>query len=730
MPEATPPDRKVPREEGLAGIFSPIAQRRFVQIVAYSAALSLCVGYFYSTTQVDLDLTRRVAFGFGLVGFLTSVVVTRISGSAQWGAAILVVVGMGIILIPAYYEGGIRSPYAVWFLVVPVLGGLLLGPRIAYLAGSVGIAAMLLLALFAEDLPRPGSAQDNTPMLALNLVLAISFCTVIGSIVSQMMTQSAVKLIESRNAEFEKNQALSIVNNQFKGSVNLSAEAIVIIDQKNTITVFNPAAEAMYGHSAEKTIGHTMPELLIPPRLQPDHLSGFNRYMETGMANVMGIKLETFSTRADGTEFPIQLMVQEITGGEEPQFIAYIRDLTERNKLREEIAQKEKQIGLKRRLEAIGRLSGGVAHDFNNLLMAINGYAELLLLREDLPEEARAGLTEISRAGDKANSITKQLLAFSRRDSLATENIDPAAMVDSLVNMVGKVLPDSIKLDLERNKEGGSWFVRSEPARLEQAVLNLILNAADAMPDGGTVYLRIRNMVVDKNAAATIKDLNPGEYSCIEVTDAGIGMDAETLEHIFDPFFTTKITGEGTGLGLSTTYGIVHQSGGAIGVESLPGHGSTFTIYLPRATEIEEYYTEPGIAKSSGWEVNETVLVVEDEPSVRNFLVRTLSNQGYSVIEADDGVRGYELALLHAAEIDLIITDVVMPKLGGAEMVRRLRISIPDLKVIFVSGHSEDKLDASDITASGTAFLYKPFNLEALYSKIHELLEADSDPNV
>jgi CheY-like chemotaxis protein len=205
-------------------------------------------------------------------------------------------------------------------------------------------------------------------------------------------------------------------------------------------------------------------------------------------------------------------------------------------------------------------------------------------------------------------------------------------------------------------------------------------------------------------------------------------MDAETLEHIFDPFFTTKATGEGTGLGLSTTYGIVRQSGGAIGVESLPGVGSTFTIYLPRASEIEEYFTEPGIAKSSSWEVNETVLVVEDEQSVRNLVVRTLSNQGYSIIEANDGVRGYELALRYATEIDLIVTDVVMPKLGGAEMVRRLRISIPDLKVIYVSGHSEDELDANDIAAPGTAFLYKPFNLETLSSTVRELLKADSDP--
>jgi len=726
MSKTTPRNTDFESYENLAGIFDPVAQRRFVNIVAYSATASLCVGYFYSTTQVELDLARQIAFLFGLVAFVGSAIVTRLTGSAQWGAVLLVIAGMGITLLPAYYEGGIRSPYAVWFLVVPVLGGLLLGPRIAYLAGAGGVAAMLMLAFLAKDLPVPDGGPDNTAMLTMNLVLAISLCTAIGAIVSRMMTRSASELTESRNAEIEKNQALLLVNEKFQGSVNLSAEAIIMVNLESKITVFNPAAEAMYGHSSEKAIGEPMAQLLIPPRLQADHASGFNRYLETGMPNVLGIELETFSMHADGTEFPIRLMVQEITGGQEPQFIAYIRDLTERNKLRDELAQKEKQIALKRRLEAIGRLSGGVAHDFNNLLMAINGYAELLLLREDLPEEARASLEEIGRAGDRANSITKQLLAFSRRDSLSTENINPAAMLTSLVNMLDKVLPDSIGLELD---EGDSlWFVRSEPAQLEQAVLNLILNAADAMPDGGKVRLRIRDVVVDKEIAARVKDLNLGEYSCLQVIDSGTGMDADTLEHIFDPFFTTKEAGEGTGLGLSTTYGIVRQSGGGIGVESAPGAGSTFSIYLPRASDLEEYYTEPVVVKSSAWEVNETILVVEDEQSVRNLVVRTLSGEGYSVIEASDGVRGYELALRHAAEIDLIITDVVMPKLGGAEMVRRLRISMPDFKVIYVSGHSEDELDASDVSGRRTRFLYKPFNLEALSSTVRDLLQETSRP--
>ena len=719
------PNEKKITGEALAGIFNPASQRRFITIISYSATASLCLGYLYSATQVELDPARKIAFVFGFCGFLLAAGVVRVSQSAQWGAAVLVVVGMGITLVPAYYEGGVSSPYAVWFLIVPLLGGLLLGPRIAVLSGVGGIIAMLMLGLLSDLLPAPVGEQDNTAMLVLNLILAIALCTGIGAIVSQMMAKSSVDLTASRNAEIEKNVELVQSNEQFKASVNLSTHAIIMINRVNEITVFNAAAEKLWEISADEAIGRSMPELLIPPGLYNEHLAGFRRYLETGLANILGIKLETFSVRPDGAEFPIELTVQAIQGSRETQFIAYVQDLTERNRLRDELAQKERQIGLKRRLEAIGRLSGGVAHDFNNLLMAINGYTELLLLRNDLPEEARQGLSEIAHAGARASSITKQLLAFSRRDSLSTESINFTGMIEALVDMMGKVLPDSVGIELE--VEEAPWFVRSEPARLEQAVLNLILNAADAMPDGGKIVLRSRNVVVDQAFAASIKDLTQGEYSCVEVADTGVGMDAETLEHIFDPFFTTKPTGEGTGLGLSTTYGIVEQSGGAIGVTSEVGVGSTFSVYLPRATQVEEYYTEPEKSERPTWEGTETILVVEDEVSVRNLVVRTLSNCGYSIIEASDGLRGYELALRHAGEIDLVVTDVIMPRLGGAEMVRRLRISIPDLKVIYVSGHSEDELDASDIEAQGTAFLYKPFNLETLSLTVRDLLHGGTE---
>ena len=711
----------------LDGIFRPEIQRRFIHVVSWTATVSLCVGYAYSSYRTEIDLVRQLTFLVGLASFILSSLVVRITQSAKSGAGILVIAGIGITLVPTYYDGGVSSPYAVWFLVVPLVGGLMLGPRIAYLGGAAGAIAMLGLGVFSNQLPAAALGAESTPMLTLNLILAIVFCSALGTIVSRLMTRSSRELTNSRNAAIEKNRALEESNERFKGSVDLATDAIVIIDLSNEIEIFNPAAEEMYETSAENAIGQKIQDLLIPPRLHVDHARGFTRFLETGVAVVLGVKLETFSIRADGSEFPVELTVQKLPGPE-TRFIAYIRDLSERNRLRDELAQKEKQIGLKRRLEAIGRLSGGVAHDFNNLLMAINGYTELLLLREDLPKDARDGLKEIAHAGDRASSITRQLLAFSRRDQLETKRINLTQTVSSLADMLEKVLPASMELEYELEED--VWLVRTDEARIEQAILNLILNAADAMPNGGKVILRSRNLQVNESSASAVKELKPGGYACLEVIDRGTGMSPETLEHIFDPFFTTKPLGEGTGLGLSTAYGIVKQSGGIIAVESELGTGSTFRILLPRDSTTEAYSTEPSGKTEVAGGQNETILVVEDELSVRNLVVRTLASQGYRVLEASDGERGYELALRHAEEIDLVLTDVVMPKLGGPEMVRRLRVSIPDLRVVYVSGHSEDELDITDVADPRTEFLYKPFNLEVLSSAVQRLLNTGPQESV
>ena len=702
------------------GIFSSKLEARFIEFISVVAAVSVCIGYSYSAFHTELDAVRNVAFVLSLIGFLAAAAAVRIGDSVGWGARILVVTGLGITLIPAYYDGGVRSPYVVWFVVIPLIVGLLLGPRIAYVSGVVGAVAMLGLGMFNSMLPEPEGQVHSMTLLTMNLTLAIVFCSFMGWLVSITMRRSSAELRTARNAEITKNIALVETNQRFQGSVNVSADAIIMTDSANIIEVFNPAAEAMYGYSASDALGQPMPALLIPERLREAHWSAFQRYLETGDANILGIPVETHSMRADGSEFPIELTVQKIEGTEELQFIAYVRDLTERNRLQREVEVQGRQLDLKRRLEAIGTLSGGVAHDFNILLMAINGHTELLLLRDDLSDEARENLKEIEHAGDRASAITKQLLAFSRSDRMETEQVNVAEMISGLVVMLERILPDSIQL--ETRLEESSWLVQSEGARLEQAILNMILNSTDAMPEGGTISLRNENVVIDEAQAERVKHLRPGEYGLIEVVDEGVGMEAEILERIFDPFFTTKATGEGTGLGLSTAYGIVEQSGGAIHVDSQVGAGSTFSVYLPRAAEVEQYDPEPDQSGTTAKGNQETILVVEDEASVRKLVVRSLVSEGYRIIEAEDGEQGYELARDHADKIDLIITDLVMPKLGGANMVRRLRLGDFDFKVIFVSGHAKDEFDSEVTGDPGTAFLYKPFNLSSLKSTVRDLL--------
>ncbi|MDG2049816.1 MAG: ATP-binding protein, partial [Myxococcota bacterium] len=488
----------------------------------------------------------------------------------------------------------------------------------------------------------------------------------------------------------------------------------------SVIEMFNPAAEEMYKIPSADAVGRKLQDVIIPERFARDHVAGLENFIETGEGMIMGVKIETYSMRNDGSEFPVELTVQRLPDEESLRFIGYIRDLTERNRLREELGRQEKQVNLNRRLEAVGRLSGGVAHDFNNLLMAINGHADLLLFRDDVSDEIRSGLKEIAHAGDRAASITKQLLSFSRRDRLDSRNIQLNKVISLLNEMIRNILPTSIEIALELSDE--LWMVYTDEARLEQAILNLILNAADAQANGGEISIRTYNVEIDAAGAAGNKELTTGSYACVEVSDMGTGMDSHTMERIFDPFFTTKTLGEGTGLGLSTAHAIVRRSSGTILVESEEGAGSTFKILLPRAEETEVYYTEPKVPVRQKGGASGTILVVEDMDSVRRLVVRTLSQQGYRVLEAYDGERGYDLAIRHADEIDLIVTDVIMPRLGGVGMVARLRVSVPQLKVVYVSGHSQDQLDVTDVSDPRTEFLYKPFSLETLITVVERLL--------
>jgi len=389
-------------------------------------------------------------------------------------------------------------------------------------------------------------------------------------------------------------------------------------------------------------------------------------------------------------------------------------DITERKGLEMQLLQAQK-------MEAVGQLAGGVAHDFNNVLTAIAGYAELL--REDLPgEDARRGdLEEILRATDRAAALTRQLLAFSRRQVLAPRVLDLNTVVASVDNMLGRLIGADVELKTALAPELGA--VRADPGQLEQVIMNLVVNARDAMPRGGKLTIETANAELDESYALEHPAVVAGPYVMLAVSDSGVGMDAATQARIFEPFFTTKEKGKGTGLGLATVYGIVKQSGGNIWLYSEPGRGTTFKIYLPRVDQPLELPTPTPAARETP-RGTETVLLVEDDDAVRALARKMLAAHGYTVLAAPSGADALELAASHAGPIHLLVTDVVLPGISGRELAIRFQSVRPGLKVLYTSGYTDDAVVHHGVLDAGIAFLQKPFTSGALARKVRETLDS------
>ncbi len=390
-----------------------------------------------------------------------------------------------------------------------------------------------------------------------------------------------------------------------------------------------------------------------------------------------------------------------------------MQDITERSEIAAQLRQSQ-------RMEAVGLLAGGVAHDFNNLLTAIRGYTELA--RDSLePEDgARGDLDQVVLAADRATELTRQLLAFSRRQVLQPSVLNPAEIVAGLTPLLRRLLGEHIDFVTQTAPQLGR--VKVDLSQFEQVVVNLAVNARDAMPAGGKLTIETANVDLKPEDPAARSGASPGLYVALMVSDTGVGIDESTLSHIFEPFFTTKGLGGGTGMGLATVHGIVHQSGGSIHVETEPGHGSTFTVLLPVATEEPAPVVAETAARSESRGA-ESILLVEDEEAVRSYAARVLRRQGYAVTEAPSGTRALELAGGLSGGIDLLITDVVMPGLQGQELATQLRALSPDLRVLFVSGFAENSRVHPEITPAGVGFLPKPFSAGELGRAVREALD-------
>lgn len=386
----------------------------------------------------------------------------------------------------------------------------------------------------------------------------------------------------------------------------------------------------------------------------------------------------------------------------------------ERRRLEEQLRQAQK-------MEAIGQLAGGVAHDFNNILTAITGYSELLLDELSPDSPLRDDVSEIRKAADRAATLTRQLLAFSRKQILALRVLDLNVLVADMDKLLRRLLGEDV--DLVTKLDPALGAVKADPGQLEQVIVNLAVNARDAMPEGGKLTIETRNADLDESYAREHLPVTPGRYVLLAVSDTGTGMSQETQVHLFEPFFSTKEKGKGTGLGLATVYGIVKQSGGYIWCYSEVGHGSTFKVYLPLVEEPAQPLAAPRARTkpARGWE---TVVVVEDEEGVRLLARRVLKAQGYTVLEATDGAAAVALAREHAGPLHLLLTDVILPASSGRKLADELVTLRPGLKVLYMSGYTEDAIVHRGVLDPGTAFLHKPFSPDDLTLKVREVLDA------
>lgn len=401
-------------------------------------------------------------------------------------------------------------------------------------------------------------------------------------------------------------------------------------------------------------------------------------------------------------------------------FAARVASELERGQAEENLRKTAEQLRQAQKMEAIGRLAGGVAHDFNNLLTAIIGYAEVGMMRLNQGDPLRSILDEIIKAGERASTLTSQLLAFSRKQMLQMKVLDLNTVVSDMERMLKRLIGEDIDLITRKHSDIGR--VSADRGQIEQVLMNLVINSRDAMPNGGTLTVETANVYLDENYVSAHTDTQPGQYVMLAVSDTGQGMDADTLTHIFEPFFTTKSKGQGTGLGLSTVYGIIKQSGGDVWVNSEQGRGTTFKIYLPQVEQLEEE-TEVRKTSTGNGRGSETVLVVEDEDMVRRLTCQTLTINGYNVLEAPNPGTALLICEQHEGQIDLLVTDVVMPQMNGRELSDRLTPLRPGMKVLYMSGYTDSVVYQQMDWNSGLTFIQKPFSPHTLLRKVRELLD-------
>ena len=526
----------------------------------------------------------------------------------------------------------------------------------------------------------------------------------------QFVSQQLASAIENKRNE----EALRRSEARYRSLVQSAVYGIYRSSLEGRFFDVNPALIAMLGYdSAEEVLAlDPKSDVFLDPSEQARVMGEFQR----------GARLDNVEVRwkrKDGSAITVRLSGRVVNSPEETAEVVEIiaEDITERRVLENQFRQAQK-------MEAVGRLAGGVAHDFNNLLMVISGYTEVLLEHTRKSNPLYPKIEAIHQATDRATTLTRQLLAFSRKQLLELKVVDLNVVVEDMERLLRPLIGENIELQTQLAPELGR--TRADAGQIEQVIMNLVVNSKDAMPTGGKITIQSGNaQLKHDDLRREYSYIKPGDYVVLSVSDTGHGLDKETQLRIFEPFFTTKEKGKGTGLGLSTVYGIIKQSGGYVLVESELQRGTTFRIYLPRVEDALEPVNATG-ASSSQNGGSETVLLVEDEESVRQLVRETLESKGYKVLEADHGEAALHMVSGHSGRIDMLITDVVMPGMSGRQLSAQLCSSYPHTKVLYLSGYTEDAIAHEGVLDSGTAFLQKPFTLQMLARKVREVLDERS----
>ncbi len=512
---------------------------------------------------------------------------------------------------------------------------------------------------------------------------------------------------EQKRAE----QALKASEAELRALFAAMSDLIFVLDAEGRYQRIAPTDPTYLYKASTDLLGKTLHEVF--PKAQADFfLVHIRRALDEGQMH----RVE-YSLQIDGAEVWFDGSVSPMS---DDSVVWVARDITERKRAEEALRKSEEQLRQSQKLEAIGQLAGGVAHDFNNLLTIINGYSELLLKRLPVDDPTRRLLSEINAAGERSAALTRQLLAFSRRQVIVLQPLNLNSVIIDLEKMLHRIIGEDVQL--VTSLDAGLGTVQSDPGQIEQVIMNLAVNARDAMPQGGRLTIETANVELDETYTLAHTEFSPGSYILLAVSDTGSGITEEVKQHIFEPFFTTKGINKGTGLGLAVVHGVVKQSGGHIKVHSELGIGTTFKVYLPRV----ELTPEPGKSEVSSQPTplgTETILLVEDAPAVRTLIRHILTDQGYTILEAADGIEGLRVAEEYKDPIHLLVTDVVMPGMGGRQMAEQFQPLHPEAKVLYLSGYMDDAVVRHGILQEEVQFLHKPFKPSALIFKIRLILD-------